>query len=206
SPGDCATGARSWPSWAGTGQSFPTSTDCSPCRSGTCSARTSRTSASTCCGCRRSWGSGPVVGASADSNSSSASGASPSGTSAFPPSGSRLESAMDRRHCLAALLALSCASGPRTFRDEPVVWTGEGDKRPFAPRPEYFGSPLAWTGAEETIFRPVSDALTLKLKGESVDVNAVDEVPDSSWFENRLSRRQLSTEEMVRGSCNAPPP
>ena len=37
-------------------------------------------------------------------------------------------------------------------------------------------------------------------------MNALDEVPDSSWFENRLSLRPLSIEEMVRGSCDAPHP
>ena len=112
---------------------------------------------------------------------------------------------MAPRHCLAALLALSCATAPRTFRDKPVLWTDD-DRRPFAPRPRYYGSPLAWTGADETLFRPTTDALQLKHGGESRNVNALDEVPDSSWFENRLSRRELSTEEMVRGSCNAPPP
>jgi hypothetical protein len=112
---------------------------------------------------------------------------------------------MGRRHLLAALFLVSCAGGPRPFRDKDVLWTDD-DERPFASRPEYYGSPLAWTGAEETLFRPVSDALTLKQGGESKNVNALDEVPDSSWFQNRLSRRQLSTEELVRGSCNAPPP
>ncbi|HEY1907080.1 MAG TPA: hypothetical protein VGG91_13625 [Myxococcaceae bacterium] len=112
---------------------------------------------------------------------------------------------MGRKHLLAALFLVSCAGGPRPFRDKDVLWTDD-DERPFSPRPEYYGSPLAWTGAEETLFRPVSDALTLKRGGESKNVNALDEVPDSSWFQNRLSRRQLSTEELVRGSCNAPPP
>jgi len=112
---------------------------------------------------------------------------------------------MAPRHCLAALLLLSCATAPRTFRDKPVLWTDD-DRRPFAPKPRYYGSPLAWTGADETLFRPTTDALQLKHGGESRNVNALDEVPDSSWFENRLSRRELSTEEMVRGSCTAPPP
>ena len=112
---------------------------------------------------------------------------------------------MARRHLLVALAIASCATPPRPFRDQPVVWTDD-DRRPFAPRPEYYGSPLAWTGAEETLFRPLSDALLLKQGGEAKNANALDEVPDSSWFENRLSRRQLSTEELVRGSCTAPPP
>jgi hypothetical protein len=85
------------------------------------------------------------------------------------------------------------------------VWNDD-DRRPFAPKPEAFASPLAWTGANETLVRPVNNTLQLKKGGESVNVNALDEVPDSSWFENRLSVRPLSIEEMVRGSCDAPHP
>jgi hypothetical protein len=47
---------------------------------------------------------------------------------------------MAPRHCLAALLALSCATAPRTFRDKPVLWNDD-DRRPFAPKPRYYGSP-----------------------------------------------------------------
>jgi hypothetical protein len=112
---------------------------------------------------------------------------------------------MGRSQLLLALALASCATGPRPYRSQPVVWTDD-DERPFAPKPGYYGSPLAWTGAEETLFRPLTDALLIKQGGEAANANAMDEVPDSSWFENRLSRRQLSTEELVRGSCTAPPP
>ena len=33
----------------------------------------------------------------------------------------------------------------------------------------------------------------------AMNVNTVDEVPDSSWFVNRLGRREMTTEEIVRG-------
>ena len=33
----------------------------------------------------------------------------------------------------------------------------------------------------------------------ALNVNTVDEVPDSSWFENRIGRRDLSLDELVRG-------
>ena len=32
-----------------------------------------------------------------------------------------------------------------------------------------------------------------------MNVNTVDEVPDSSWFENRIGRRDMSIDELVRG-------
>ena len=33
----------------------------------------------------------------------------------------------------------------------------------------------------------------------ALNVNTVDEVPDSSWFTNRIGRRPMSVEEVVRG-------
>ena len=47
--------------------------------------------------------------------------------------------------------------------------------------------------------------------GETVNVragnvNALDEVPDSSWFTNRLGRRPMTTEEIARGPCLGRPP
>jgi hypothetical protein len=33
----------------------------------------------------------------------------------------------------------------------------------------------------------------------AANVNTVDEVPDSSWFENRIGRREMSMDELVRG-------
>jgi len=39
-----------------------------------------------------------------------------------------------------------------------------------------------------------------------VNVNTLDEIPDSSWYTNRHARRRLSLEELVRGPDLAPPP
>ena len=38
----------------------------------------------------------------------------------------------------------------------------------------------------------------------AMNVNTVDEVPDSSWFTNRIGRRELSIEEIVRGPDTRP--
>jgi hypothetical protein len=42
--------------------------------------------------------------------------------------------------------------------------------------------------------------------GEALNVNALDEVPDSSWFTNRIGRRPLDMAELARGPCTTPPP
>jgi hypothetical protein len=41
---------------------------------------------------------------------------------------------------------------------------------------------------------------------EAQNVNTLDEVPDSSWFTNRLSARRMSIEELVRGPNRGEPP
>ncbi len=38
------------------------------------------------------------------------------------------------------------------------------------------------------------------------NVNTIDEVPDSSWFTNRVGTRTLTTEALVRGPVTGPPP
>lgn len=41
---------------------------------------------------------------------------------------------------------------------------------------------------------------------EAADVNALDEVPNSTWFTNRHHRKRLSPEELARGPNAGPPP
>ena len=61
--------------------------------------------------------------------------------------------------------------------------------------------------ANGTIFQQVKQDFDLRrhmraLGGrprESLNVNTMDEVPDSSWFTNRISRREMSIEEIKRG-------
>jgi hypothetical protein len=102
---------------------------------------------------------------------------------------------------IALLFWLSgCASNPRHFSTAPVLWTDD-DRRPFPQNPGSTWSPLYWDGADHMLFRPVSHAFLLETAHEAVNVNAFDEVPDSSWYVNRLSRRRMSTEELARGAC-----
>ena len=79
------------------------------------------------------------------------------------------------------------------------------DRRPFRERPEKYFSPFGWDAADQTLFRPISRFFALDPAGEAVNVNALDEVPDSSWFTNRLGRRRLSTAELAAGPCVTPP-
>jgi hypothetical protein len=102
---------------------------------------------------------------------------------------------------IAVVLAGSaCSNGIRQFAARPVVWH-DHDRRTFTPAPRESFSPYFWDAADQMIFRPASEVWTFQTNGESINVNALDEVPDSSWFANRISRRTINPEEMARGAC-----
>jgi len=109
-----------------------------------------------------------------------------------------------------AVLALvecvvGCATGMRQFSTRPVVLKDD-DRRPFAGPVEESYVPLVWDGADNILFRPLSHAFLLEQSSPAIDVNALDEVPDSSWYVNRISRRPMSPEEIARGACQHPSP
>jgi hypothetical protein len=65
--------------------------------------------------------------------------------------------------------------------------------------PEPYESSFSWDAADNTIFRPVSKFFQVDSYGEAENVNAFDEVPDSSWFVNRIGT--LDAEQAARGFC-----
>src|SRR5580658_3342367 len=67
--------------------------------------------------------------------------------------------------------------------------------------PDVYVSPLIWDGTDNMLFRPLSEAVGLVQHGEAVNVNSLDEVPDSSWFTNRIGTHPMSTEDVARGAC-----
>lgn len=119
------------------------------------------------------------------------------------------------RLSVVTLLSLSlaaCAHGdPRRFglrapvtRDQDldlVTLDCRGKDAKKAPCAEPYESSFAWDGADNILFRPISEALILKPVGASRNVNAFDEVPDSSWFVNRIGVRPLTEQEVEDGYC-----
>ncbi|MDF2692994.1 MAG: hypothetical protein K0S65_1377, partial [Labilithrix sp.] len=67
--------------------------------------------------------------------------------------------------------------------------------------PEAYESFVYWDLADKSVFRPISRFLAIRPGGEALDVNSLDEVPDSSWFENRAGVRELTEEETRGGFC-----
>ncbi|MEI9936544.1 MAG: hypothetical protein WDO69_04895 [Pseudomonadota bacterium] len=100
---------------------------------------------------------------------------------------------------VCALLLCGCASPARFPLSEPL--RRDPDQVPLAKVPEEYYSPFAWDGINQTVFRPISRFFAVDPAGRAVNVNALDEVPDSSWFENRLGTTTLSPAEVARGAC-----
>ncbi len=114
---------------------------------------------------------------------------------------------MNRQHLLLACLPLwiACAGAPLPPTNAPPPLTEDPDRRPFAPQPESYTSPLVWDGVDKTVFRPIVRVFAVDPAGEAANANALDEVADSSWFTNRMGRAYLSAEEAASGPCTTPP-
>jgi len=103
-------------------------------------------------------------------------------------------------HTCALLLALAgCGSAPRFPLRPPL--TRDADQVPFTKAPEEYYSPFAWDGANYMVFHPIARFFAVDPAGAARNVNALDEVPDSSWFQNRLGARAMTPEEVDRGPC-----
>jgi hypothetical protein len=108
---------------------------------------------------------------------------------------------------VAALVVagLTACSGARPFSTKPVLWEDD-DRRPFSPKPEDSFVPLYWDGADHIFFRPFARMWLLPTGHPARNVNALDEVADSSWFTNRLGRHPMTAEEMAQGPCKGRSP
>jgi hypothetical protein len=102
-------------------------------------------------------------------------------------------------YVLVLLAATGCAGAPRFPLRAPL--TQDPDQKPFASEPEEYYSPFAWDGANYMVFHPIARFFAVDPAGAAVNVNALDEIPDSSWFQNRLGLRALSEADVRRGSC-----
>jgi hypothetical protein len=111
--------------------------------------------------------------------------------------------ASDRRTyvtLLALCLACGACADTRRFPLRDPLWR-DADRVPFAPAPEEYVSPFVWDGANQIVFRPITRFFAFDPARRAVNVNAFDEVPDSSWFTNRIGRTPLSPDDVVRGPC-----
>ena len=102
--------------------------------------------------------------------------------------------------CLA-LLAGCGGDDVRRSADHEVVWV-DPDTHPFEGPPEVVYSSFVWDGVDHSVVRPAIEAGRLRAPREAANVNAMDEVPSSSWYVNRLAARTMTPAEVARGPCD----
>jgi hypothetical protein len=89
---------------------------------------------------------------------------------------------------------------PVTVPCRPDPTPKEPDRTTCAPR-EYV-SPFIWDVVDNTVFARLSSALSLEVSGEAVNVNSLDEVPDSAWFTNRPRTGAAVANDDAPGACD----
>jgi len=96
--------------------------------------------------------------------------------------------------CAAFLLATLTSRGaaPRFYPDDPIQV--DNDRAFDASKAAPIEGSNAYDFAEHTFIEPGD-----RRDVPAMNVNTMGEVPDSSWFTNRIGRRPLSIEEIVRG-------
>ena len=98
--------------------------------------------------------------------------------------------------CLAAVLALAggvfTANTPRFYPDDPL-WADD-DASLDASRVVAVEDANSYDFVVNTFGKPGE-----RRNVRALNVNTLDEVPDSSWFTNRIGRMRLPTADLVRG-------
>ena len=108
-----------------------------------------------------------------------------------------------RTHNLVLLLALICCSS--LLPAEHVVWV-DFDMKDI-PEPamrevgyyEHFFNAQFIEQWKQSLDIPRWARAAVRRSKEAANVNALDEVPDSSWFTNRHSRKRMTIAELVQG-------
>ncbi len=117
---------------------------------------------------------------------------------------------------VSASLLIACASAPRPFPlRAPLVVDPDINPVSIACRPEpsakepgrvrcapsEYVSPFVWDYVNNLVFAPLSNLFSISVTGESANATSLDEVADSSWFENRIGITPLTTEQRELGAC-----
>jgi hypothetical protein len=100
---------------------------------------------------------------------------------------------------LGASLVSACA-GPGQFPLRAPLWQDPDSVR-LGPAPAEYVSPMVWDVGDQSIFYPLTRVFAVDPAGESVNVNSLDEVPDSSWFTNRIGLFAMTPEQLALGPC-----
>ena len=119
---------------------------------------------------------------------------------------------------ILVIASLACAASPRRFalrepytRDgdlDPVSVPCRPDPSPSDPArqrcaPAAYVSPWVWDQLDNSVFARTSRLLAVDVGVEAANANSLDEVADSSWFENRIGAGPRSADQLALGGCTA---
>lgn len=112
-----------------------------------------------------------------------------------------------RRLALAtcAALAVACGRPDARFADRPIVWRVDDD-RPVEGELEGRDFYRITYLIDGIVMRRSTRALELPDLEPAHNTNALDELPDSSWWNNRIGVRHVTPEEAATGAGAAGPP
>ncbi len=111
--------------------------------------------------------------------------------------------------CLFILFLAGCSAGPH-LTTKPIKWVDPDNKS--IPQPKEIEENLIWDIVDHTFFfevgklldlgwtaRRTGNLLNLVPVKQADNVNALDEVPNSSWYTNRHFLHPMTIEELMRG-------
>jgi hypothetical protein len=104
----------------------------------------------------------------------------------------------------ALVSLLACSREVRRFPLSPPVWS-DPDQHPLEKMPKKYYSGIRADAVDKYLLYPAAHWLTVPAHGEAINVNAVDEVPNSSWFQNRIGQFDLTPEQVAAGECGDTP-
>ena len=103
-----------------------------------------------------------------------------------------------------AIIALvtACSSstpvGKLRFHNTAPVWRVD-DQRPLNKPPDERDYNRTLYHADGYVFRRITRGMEFRPDVRAKDINSLGEVPDSTWFENRIGVREYTLEELTRG-------
>lgn len=113
------------------------------------------------------------------------------------------------RALLTALIAVTACSHPPVgelrFRNQAPVWAvNDRASLPTAPQYREYNRGLYHT--DGYVVRRMTRAMDKPPERRAADTNSLDEVPDSTWFTNRIGVRDLTRDELRNGPNRQPGP
>lgn len=105
--------------------------------------------------------------------------------------------------CSWAALTVSCGAAPR-FRDQPAFWSVRDDTPIREPEERQYDPKVYFTRV--FVVDRLDRLLRLPDREPAWNTNALDEVPNSTWFQNRIGLGTVTPQEAAQGPRGGGPP